>query len=120
MPYVSRVTTEITCPICGEITVFFHAEGPSSLAGVKTCCVHAKSYTQNGAEINVEFLPLHSTYRLRIPALSTVWIVVEADSEDDAIARAVSKINSHRVDYSDRSAWEVEKINSGNTGESHE
>lgn len=47
-------------------------------------------------------------YKLRIPALSLIWIRVEADSEDEALQKLVKLINAKAFDYSDKSLWEIE------------
>jgi NMD protein affecting ribosome stability and mRNA decay len=54
------ILTEIPCPICGKLTVFRHMESANSLAAVVQVCEHAKSYTQDGAEITVEFVGAQS------------------------------------------------------------
>ena len=54
-----------------------------------------------------------STYRLRIPALTTLWTYIDAESEDDAINELVKIINSTTVDYGDKRVWQVEKVEKG-------
>lgn len=49
-------------------------------------------------------------YRLRIPAISLLWLYVAAPNKRLAIQAAVRKINSKTIDYSPRKLWEVEEL----------
>ena len=52
-------------------------------------------------------------YRLRIPSISLTWKYVDAENPNDAIDIVVGIINSDSIDYSDRSVWQVEKVEKG-------
>ena len=53
---INRMITEKVCPFCGDVTVFYHGESHNSPVRIVKTCQHAKSYTQDGVDIDVEFV----------------------------------------------------------------
>lgn len=51
-------------------------------------------------------------YKLRIPALTTAWFVTEASSEDEALEKVVAGLDTSRVDYADKTCWEIVEVSS--------
>jgi hypothetical protein len=49
--------TESVCPICSEVTEFRHLESHNSPVKLQKACRHAAAYTQDGADISVEWHP---------------------------------------------------------------
>lgn len=49
-------------------------------------------------------------YKLRIPAISTKWFFEEAGSEDEALEKVVARLDTSRVDYADKTCWEILEV----------